>query len=166
MAARIGVAVAVLVGILLFVASRDVPDGVAGRPEISVDFPETSDPGSVQTAMFTIRNPGPNEMQSIFLSFARVGPAEGGGELPMPIVDVGARHENPAIVSISPEPDAASIDAVVFRFGGLDVGESMTISFELLLGDSPGPAANSVTAYPGEEPERAKGVRLDTEVGG
>ena len=166
MAARIGLAVAVLVGVLVFVASRDVPEGLAGRPEIAVDFPATSDPGSVQTATFTIRNPGPNEMQSIFLSFARVGPAEGGGELPMPIIDAGARHENPAIVSISPEPEASSIDAVVFRFGGLDVGESMTISFELLMPEASGPAANSVTAYPGEEPERAKGVRLDTEVGG
>jgi hypothetical protein len=163
---RIGLAVAVLLGLALVVASREVPEGLAGRPEISVEFPATSDPGSVQTATFTIRNPGPNEMQSVFLVFARVGPAEGGGEIPIPIVDPGAKHVNPAIVSISPEPEASSIDAIVFRFGSLGVGETMTVSFDLRMPDATGPAANSVTAYPGEDPERAKGVRLDTEVGG
>jgi hypothetical protein len=158
--------VVVLVVLVVYIANRDVPEGVAGRPEVSVEFPATSEPGSVQTATFTIRNPGPNEMQSIFLSFARVGPAEGGGQLPLPIVDAGAQHENLAIVSISPEPDATSIEGVVFRFGGLAVGETMTVTFELMVPDTIGPAANSVTAYPGEEPERAKGVRLDTQVGG
>jgi hypothetical protein len=158
--------VVALVVLVVYIANRDVPEGVAGRPEVSVEFPATSEPGSVQTATFTIRNPGPNEMQSIFLSFARVGPAEGGGQLPLPIVDAGAQHENLAIVSISPEPDATSIEGVVFRFGGLAVGETMTVTFELMVPDTIGPAANSVTAYPGEEPERAKGVRLDTQVGG
>jgi hypothetical protein len=73
---------------------------------------------------------------------------------------------NPAIVSISPEPEASSIEAVVFRFGGLGVGESMTMRFELKVPEELGPAANSVTAYPGESPELAKGVRLGTEVTG
>ncbi|MEA2517364.1 MAG: hypothetical protein QOG16_1202, partial [Actinomycetota bacterium] len=44
--------------------------------------------------------------------------------------------------------------------------EAMTVVFELRVPEQPGPAANSVSAYPGEHPDRAKGVRLGTEVGG
>ena len=164
MAGRIGLALAVLLAIALFIAQRDV--ATEGRPEISVEFPATSEAGSTQTAVFTITNPGPAPMESVFLAFARVGPAAGGGAIPFPIVDAGARHENPAIEAIDPEPDAISIEGVVFRFGGLEAGESMTVSFNLVVPDDPGPAANSVTAYPGEDPERARGVRLETEVGG
>ena len=164
MAGRIGLAIIAIVAIALFIAQRDVAS--EGRPEIRVDFPAASEPGSTQTATFTITNPGPQRMQSVFLAFARVGPAAGGGQIPLPIVDAGARHENPAIVSIDPEPDAISIEGVVFRFAGLDGGESMTVSFDLVIPGQPGPAANSVTAYPGEDPERARGVRLETEVGG
>jgi hypothetical protein len=163
-AGRIGLALVALLAIALFIAQRDVP--TEGRPEIVVEFPATSAPGSTQTAVFTIYNPGPAPMQSVFLAFARVGPAAGGGEIPFPIVDAGARHENPAIVTIDPEPDAISIEGVVFRFGRLDGGQSMTVSFDLVIPEQPGPAANSVTAYPGEDPERARGVRLETEVGG
>src|SRR5688572_13863788 len=133
---------------------------------MTVEFPEASEPGSVQTATFTIHNPSEERMESVFLAFARVGPAQGGDPLPYPIVDPGVKHENPAIVSIDPEPDASSSDAVVFRFAGLDPGETMTIGFDLRIPDVPGPAANSVSVYPGEHPDRAKGVRLDTEVGG
>jgi hypothetical protein len=163
---RIGLALAVLLGIVLFIANRDVPEGLAGRPEITVEFPDTAEPGSTQTATFTIRNPGPNEMKSVFLAFARVGPAPNDNRLPAPIVDPGAQHVNPAIVSITPEPEASSIEAVVFRFGGLGAGESMTVEFELKVPNERGPVANSVTAYPGENPELAKGVRLGTEVTG
>lgn len=166
MAARIGLALAVVLGLALFIGNRGVPEGEEGRPQIAVVFPETSAPGSLQTATFTITNPGPERMESVFLAFARVGPAQGGEPLPFPIVDPGAKGENPSIVSITPEPDASSNDAVVFRFAGLDEGESMTIEFELLVPETSGPAANSVSVYPGEYPDRAKGVRLDTEVGG
>lgn len=164
MARRIGLAVIAIVAIALFIAQRDVP--TEGRPEITVDFPETADPGAIETATFTITNPGPERMESIFISFARVGPAVGGGPIPYPIVDAGARHLNPAIVAVEPEPDAVSIEGVVFRFGGLDAGESMTVAFGLAIPEVLGPAANSVTAYPGEDPERARGVRLEIEVGG
>ena len=166
MALRIGLAVGALLVIAVFISTRDVPTGLEGRPDITVEFPEASDPGSVQTATFTVTNPGPDRMDSLFLAFARVGPAQGGGKLPYPIVDPGAQHENPAIVAIDPEPEAVSINAVVFRFEGLDEGESVTISFDLRVPEDTGPAANSVTAYPGEDPQRAKGVRLETEVGG
>lgn len=165
MALRIGLALAAVLALALFVASRDLPADEAGRPDITVEFPATSEPGSVQTATFTITNPGP-DMRTLFISFARVGPAAGGGELPRPLVDAGARHENPAIVSIEPEPEATSIEGVVFAFGPLASDETMTISFDLKVPEDRGPAANSVTAYAGDEPERARGVRLETEVGG
>ena len=166
MGLRIGLALFAVLALALFIANRDIPEEEAGHPQISVVFPESSEPGSVQTATFTITNPGPERMDSLFLSFARVGPAEGGGELPIPIVDVGFRHENEAIVSIDPEPEAVSLDAVVYRFASLDAGETTTISFELRIPDDRGPAANSVAAYPGEFPDRARGVRLGTEVEG
>lgn len=166
MAVRIGLALLAVLAIALFIGQKEVPEGEAGRPEITVEFPETSDPGSIHTATFTITNPSEEEMKSVFLAFARVGPAQGGDPIPYPIVDPGAKHENPSIVGIDPEPEASSIDAVVFRFGALRPGESMTVSFDLKVPDVAGPAANSVSAYPGEHPERAKGVRLETEVGG
>lgn len=166
MAYRIGLALLAVLAIALFIGNKDVPEGEEGRPELSVEFPESSDPGSIQTATFTIHNPSDEEMKSVFLAFARVGPAQGGDPIPYPIVDPGAKHENPAIVAIDPEPEASSIDAVVFRFGNLGPGETMTVSFDLRVPDVAGPAANSVSVYPGEHPDRAKGVRLETEVGG
>ena len=165
MAARIGLALAALLALALFVANRDLPADEAGRPEIAVEFAATAEPGSIQTATITVTNPGP-DIRTLFLSFARVGPASGGREIPLPIVDAGSRHQNDAIVSIEPEPEATSIEGVVFAFGRLPSGESMTMTFDLRVPEEEGPAANSVTAYAGEEPERAKGVRLETQVGG
>ena len=166
MAYRIGLALVAVLALALFIGNKDVPEGEEGRPEITVEFPATSDPGSVQTATFTVHNPSEEEMRSVFLAFARVGPAQGGDPIPYPIVDPGAKHINPSIVAIEPEPEASSIDAVVFRFGRLGPGETMTFSFDLRIPDVAGPAANSVSAYPGEHPDRAQGVRLETEVGG
>ena len=165
MAARIGLALAALLALALFVANRDLPADEAGRPDITVEFPSTAQPGSTQTATFTVTNPGP-DIRTLFISFARVGPAAGGGQVPLPIVDAGSRHQNDAVVSVEPEPEATSIEGVVFAFGPLASGESMTVSFDLRVPDDEGPAANSVTAYAGEEPERARGVRLETQVGG
>lgn len=166
MGLRIGLALFGVLALALFIANRDIPEEEAGHPLITVEFPQSADPGSVQTATFTITNPGPEEMSSLFLSFARVGPAVGERELPVPIVDVGARNENPSIVAVDPEPDAVSLDGVVYRFGSLAAGDTTTISFDLRIPETPGPAANSVAAYPGEFPDRARGVRLDTQVGG
>lgn len=159
MALRIGVGLAVVLIAAVLISTRDVPEGIEGRPVIAVDFPAQSDPGSVQTATFTITNPGPGRMQSVFLSFARVG-------IDVPIVQAGSQHENPYIVAIDPEPEAVSLEGVVFRFAGLDDGETMTVSFDLEIPTERGIVANSVTAYPGEDPQRAKGIRLETRVGG
>ena len=159
MALRIGIGLAIVLVAAVLISTRDVPSGIEGRPVISVEFPAVSEPGSVQTATFTITNPGPGRMESVFVAFARVG-------IDLPIVEAGAQHENPYIVAIEPEPDAVSIDGVVFRFAGLDESETMTVSFDLKIPMERGIAANSVTAYPGEDPQRAKGVRLQTEVAG
>jgi hypothetical protein len=159
MALRIGIGLAVVLVAAVLISTRDVPEGIEGRPVIAVEFPAESEPGSVQTATFTITNPGPGPMQSVFLSFARVG-------IDVPIVEAGSQHENPYIVGIDPEPEAVSLEGVVFRFAGLDEGETMTVSFDLKIPTERGIVANSVTAYPGEDPQRAKGIRLQTQVGG
>lgn len=163
--ALIGV-VFVLIAVL-FVANRDLRrDDDPGDPFITVDFPATAESGSIQTATFTISNPGPVDMGALVLAFARVGPSQGGRELPFPIVDPGRDKVNPNIVAIDPEPAAISPDAVLFRFDGLEEGEEMVVSFELRIPEITGEVANSVTAYAGEDPSRAKGVRLSTQVQG
>lgn len=161
------VGVVFVIILVLFVANRDVRrDSSPGDPIITVDFPATAEGGSTQTATFTISNPGPQDLDSIVLAFARVGPSQGGRELPFPIVDPGRDKENPNIVAIEPEPEAISPDAVLFRFGGLAEGEEMIVTFDLLIPEVTGEAANSVTAYAGEDPSRAQGVRLSTQVRG
>ena len=135
-----------------------------GLPELSVNFPETSPAGSTQTAVLTITNPGPEAMSRVVVAFVRVGPGGGSSELPTPIVDGAARHKNPAIVSIRPEPDAVSLPAVEFTFGALGDGDSREITFRLKVPEVRGPAANSVTVYEGSDPQRASGIRLQTTV--
>lgn len=163
--ALVGVVFVIIV--VLFVANRDVRrDENPGDPFITVDFPATAEGGSVHAATFTITNPGPTEMGSVIIAFARVGPREGGRALPFPIVDPGRDKVNPNIVAIDPEPDAISPDAVLFRFPGLDAGEEMSVTFRLRVPEVTGEVANSVTAYAGEDPARAAGVRLATQVQG
>jgi hypothetical protein len=134
-----------------------------GRPELTLDFPATSSPGSTQSAMLTVENPGPEPMTSLVVAFLRVGPARGGG-LPEPIVDGAAQQQNPAIVDIDPEPRAISQAAVEFTFDGLAEGESMTITFRLRVPRMLGEAANSITVYDGSDANRARGIRLQTMV--
>ena len=161
------VGVVFVVILILFVANRDVRrDENPGDPFITVDFPATAEGGSIQSATFTITNPGPTGIESLVLAFARVGPSQGGSELPFPIVDPGSDKVNPNIVGIEPEPEAISPDAVLFKFPGLEEGAEMTVTFEMRIPEVIGEVANSVTAYAGEDPSRAKGVRLATQVQG
>ncbi len=141
---------------------NETPSG-EGLPRLAIDFPATSPPGSTRTATLTVENPGPKPMTSVVVAFLRVGPAQGGG-LPEPIVDGAAQHENPAIVEIDPEPRAVSLAAVRFTFDGLEEGESTTIRFRLRIPRIVGEAANSVTVNDGSDPDRARGVRLQTMV--
>lgn len=151
--------------VILFIANRDIRrDDVAGDPFIAVDFPATVEPGGEADAIFTISNPGPQDIDSLIIAFARVGPSPGSYELPNPIVDPGQDEMNPNIVAIDPDPIATSPDAVLFRFEGLAEGEEMTITFTFRIPDVAGEVANSVTAYAADDPSRAQGIRVSAQV--
>jgi hypothetical protein len=138
-----------------------------GKPEITVEFPAEVPAGSTQEATFTVTNPGPGAINVLAIAFARLGDPK----LPQPIVDVAPRGQR-AVLEIDPEPRAVSRDGVVYAFGTaggeaepiLRVGESLEITFRLSMPVTPGPAGNSVQAYDGSEVERARGVRLETEI--
>jgi hypothetical protein len=138
-----------------------------GKPEITVKFPAEVPAGSTQEAIFTVTNPGPGAINVLAIAFARLGDPK----LPQPIVDVAPRSKG-AVLEIDPEPRAVSRDGVVYAFGTsrgetepvLRVGESLEITFTLAMPVTPGPAGNSVQAYDGNAVERARGVRLETEI--
>lgn len=143
-------------------ADPDVTPQGAGLPELEIEFPANAAPGSVHPAVMMVTNPGPRPMTTLVVAFARVGPSGGGADLPAPIVDGGAQRENPAIVSVDPEPRAVSLAGVEFTFDGLAEGESTEITFELKVPVASGEAANSVTVYEGSDPRRIRGARLET----
>ena len=134
-----------------------------GFPRPSIEFPATAPAGSVQTAVLTIENPGPGDIDSLFVTFVLASPM-GGGDIPMPIANGGPGGRDPNVVSISPKPVGVDDAGVNYRFEGLPEGESTEITFELRVPERPGIAANSVVVSAGEEIERARGVRLQTEV--
>jgi hypothetical protein len=136
-----------------FGADSDGPS----KPELEVAFPASSEAGSVQTMSLTITNPGPEPMSSVVVTFARVG-------LDTPIVDGAAGRDNPAVVSIDPEPLTVDQAAVVYQFDGLADGESATIDFRLKIPVRQGVAANSVQVSDGGAPDRLQGIRLETTV--
>jgi hypothetical protein len=105
----------------------------------------------------TVTNPGPEPMSSVLVTFTRVG-------LATPIVDTAARRNNPAIVSVEPEPLTVDQAAVVYQFDGLADGESATIEFRLKVPLRQGVAANSVQVSDGGAPNRIGGIRLETTV--
>jgi hypothetical protein len=139
-----------------------------GKPEITVEFPAEVPAGSTQEAIFTVTNPGPGAIDVLAIAFARLGDPK----LPQPIVDVAPRGRS-AVLEIDPKPRAVSSDGVVYAFGTsegeagepiLGEGESLEITFRLSMPATPGPAGNSVQAYDGEDVDRARGVRLETEI--
>ncbi|MEA2499298.1 MAG: hypothetical protein QOH26_1703 [Actinomycetota bacterium] len=134
-----------------------------GFPKPSIEFPATSPSGSVQTAVLTIENPGPGDIDSLFVTFVLASPLAG-EDLPAPIANGGPGGKDPNVISISPKPVAVDATGVNYRFEALAEGETTTITFELRVPDQPGPAANSVLVSDGAEIERARGVRLQTEV--
>jgi hypothetical protein len=139
------------------VGDSNVTDSGKGLPEVTVEFPEQVAPGDIATATFRITNPGPGDMVGLAITFARVG-------TDTPIVDGGAKNENPAIEAIDPEPLGVDLAAVVYRFPGLEEGESTSISFDLVIPETTGIVANSVTVGAAEDQERLKGLRLETTV--
>lgn len=137
-----------------------------GLPVVSVEFPETAPPGSVQDAVLQIENPGPGDIEFLSVTFTLVGPRQGQRDFPVPIVGPGNPTDHPNVEEVVPEPRAISEDGVVFNFGPLAEGAETTITFRLRLPDRPGPAANSVQVSDGQELERARGVRLEILVRG
>jgi hypothetical protein len=140
-----------------FAACFGADDSGPRPPEVSIDFPATSEAGSVQTMILTVTNPGPEPMSSVLVTFTRVG-------IDVPIVDGAARRDNPAVVSIDPEPLTVDQSAVVYQFDGLADGESTTIEFRLKVPVRRGVAANSVQVSDGGSPDRLRGLRLETTV--
>lgn len=137
-----------------------------GKPLLTIEFPETVSRGSVETATLTIDNPGPGDMGSVVVAFATAGVAGASGPLPAELVPLTSSSENPMIESITPEPREVSDDGVLYVFDGLEEGASREISFDIRVPEEPGPAANSVSVYAGEDAERIKGLLLRTTVTG
>lgn len=163
------VVVAVLALALLaacFGPDPNLTESGKGKPLLTVEFPERASRGSLATATLTIENPGPGDMGSVVVAFVTVGVAGASGPLPAELVPVTTSSDNPAIASVSPEPRDVSDDGVVYVFDGLEEGQSREISFEIRVPIEPGPAANSVSVYAGEDADRIKGVLLQTEVTG
>jgi hypothetical protein len=131
-------------------------------PILDADFPDVAEAGSIQTLVLTVENPGPSEFSSVFVSFSRVGAAEG-ESLPEPIVDVVPKGEPSPVVDVRPEPvDRAQ--GIRFRFPPLGEGETMEIEFDLRIPSRAGVVANSVQVYDGAKPDRIRGVLLSTRV--
>jgi hypothetical protein len=134
----------------------------SGKPQMTIEFPAEAPAGTTQDLRIEVTNPGPGAMDSVFVAFTAVGvPGSGVG---LPIVSPVRGSKNPAVAGIEPDALGISSDGVVYRFPGLGVGESTTITFFLVVPETPGPAANSVQVYDGSETDRAVGMRLATTV--
>lgn len=157
-------ALAFLVG--CFGPDPNVTESGKGKPALSVEFPASAPRSSLQTATITVENPGPGDMASVVVAFASVGVAGASGPLPTELVPVTTSEDNPVVESVTPEPRDVSDDGVVYVFDGIEEGDSLEISFEIKVPDSPGPAANSVSVYAGEDADRIRGLRLETVVTG
>lgn len=131
-----------------------------GKPEVSAEFPAEAAVGDVVTASIRITNPGPEDMVSIVVSFARVGDPS----LPYPIVEPLPDRARAGIRDIRPEPTGESPPDATYTFGPLAEGDSTTIEFDLVIPDHDGVVGNSVQVYDGAEPQRARGVRIEIEV--
>jgi hypothetical protein len=145
--------------------SAQLSESGRGLPEVTVEFPASAAPGSTHVSFVRVTNPGPGDLSRVAVAFARVGAPAAEG-LPNPIVDPGGGPDSGEVVGVAPEPSSVSDDGVVFRFGPLPEGESMTLEFRLRVPLRAGAAANSVTVYDDAEPGRAGGARLETTVEG
>lgn len=147
-----------------FAPGPNATEAGGGRPVVSVGFAPEASPGQVLTATIRVRNPGPGDMSRVVVAFALVGPGTGQSTLPAPIVGPALRKKLSAVVNVHPEPRASSRDRVVYVFDGLAQGASTIFHFDLRVPTEAGVAANSVTVYDGDDPERAGGDRLETTV--
>ena len=155
-------ALAALVSLCSCFGGGELSDSGRGLPDVTVQFPDRARPGTVQRARLEVGNPGPGDIDSVVVAFARVGaPAVDG--LPNPIVDPGRGPDSGTVVEVAPSPEGSSKD-VLYRFGPLPEDETTGITFDLRVPRTAGLAANSVTVYDAADPSRARGVRLATTV--
>ena len=138
----------------------NVTESGAGKPQLTIEFPETAGSGDVVTASLQVTNPGPRDMDSIVVSFVRVGDPR----LPQPIVEPRKGRRLSGIEDIRPEPRGQSPADATYAFQGIPEGESLTLEFDLRVPEGPGTFGNSVQVYDGSEVDRAAGVRLEIEV--
>lgn len=162
--AAAGAAAVLLIG--CFGPDPNLTESGKGKPVLAVDFPDAVSPGEVATATLTVENPGPGDIRIVTVAFAGVGVPAASGPLPVDLVPITTTPDNPAVRSVEPQPQSVSNDGVVYYFGGLEEGETMEIAFEIVAPEEPGPAASSVSVYDGREPDRIRGVRLETVVRG
>lgn len=147
-------------------SSQELTESGKGYPIPSIEFPETSAPGSVQKAVLTVKNPGPGDINALLVTFVLAAPASPGENFPVPLLNGGPNGKDPNVLSITPKPIAVDRTGINYRFGALPEGGETTITFEIRVPDKIGPAGNSVTVSDGEEIQRARGVRLETRVQG
>lgn len=144
----------------------NVSESGKGLPVLEAEFPEAVTRGSTATATLTVENPGPGDMSAVVVAFASVGVAAASGPIPVDLVPITTTRDNPAIESVTPEPQSVSDDGVIYVFDGLEEGGTMEISFVIRAPLETGPAANSVSVYSGDEADRIRGLRLETVVRG
>lgn len=156
----------VLCAVLLGGCFRDDPnltESGLSKPELTLSFPETTTPGATETAELTITNPGPGDMESLVVAFSRLGDPR----LPPPIVDASPRRSRAgAVQDVVPAPRAVSPDGIIYTFDGLGEAERVVVRFMLRMPTTNGVVGNAILVYEGQDPNRARGVRLETEVGG
>ena len=151
-------------GAACYGSGSNLSESGKGIPTLTVEFPETVTAGATEDLVLVVTNPGPGDMDSVFIAFTHVGvPGSGLGNA---LVPFGADGENPAIADISPEPDSVSQDGSVYRFPRLAEGDSTTITFSVIVPVVRGAAANSVQVYDGSELDRGIGKRVATTVQG
>jgi hypothetical protein len=150
----------------------NLTESAKGKPGVRVSFPEQVTPAAVETATIEVANPGPGDIESLFVTFSLVG-IGGSDGVAEPLVDIGARARSPSVVAVRPKPDATSSDGVTYKFSDpdgsgpvLEAGRSFEVQFDVRVPAEPGRAASSVQVYAGEDPERSQGALLETEVAG
>ena len=142
-------------------SDQNLTETGAGKPQLTVEFPDTAASGDVVTASIEVSNPGPQDMDSIVVSFVRVGDPS----LPEPLVEPRKGRLQSGIEDIRPEPRGQSPADATYAFEGIPEGGTVTLEFDLRIPEGSGTFGNSVQVYDGSEVDRAAGIRLDIEVG-
>ena len=156
----VGACVAILLLAACTGSDANLTETGAGKPQLTAEFPDTASSGDVVTAAIEVSNPGPQDMDSIVVSFVRVGDPS----LPEPIVEPRKGRLQSGIEDIRPAPRGQSPADATYAFDGLPEGETVTLEFDLRIPDGLGTFGNSVQVYDGSEVDRAAGIRLDIEV--